>query len=105
MATYNVASAKHATLSAATVDTVNLTVYGRYIQVVHRGTVTNPIYVTIAKSASDPTAAGDNTLMVLSGVPLTVAWPVDSAGSTVQVKLISAGAEPYSVQVLSDRLT
>ena len=105
MATYNAANAKHQTLVAATQDTVNLTVYGRYLQIIHRGSVTNPIYVTVGKTAATATVAGDNTFVVTSSVPLVVPWPVDSAGATVQVNLISAGAEAYSVQVLGDRLT
>lgn len=104
MATYSISSAKHQTLTANTADTVNLTYYGRYVQVIHRGSATNPIYVTAGKAPTAATVGGDNTFAVLSTVPLVIPWPVDSAGTTLQLSLISAGAESYSVQVLGDRL-
>lgn len=103
MATNSVHSAAHATLIASTVDTVNLDVRGRYVQVVHRGSATNPIYFTLAASADTPTVAGDDTFVSTPSLPTVLAWPLD-ANVSAQVKLISAGAEPYSVQVLSDRL-
>jgi hypothetical protein len=102
MATYSVHTAAHKTLAAATVDTVNLDVYGRYIQVVHRGSSTNPIYFSAARAAATPTVAGDDEFVVVAGSPTILAWPIDGM-STAQLKLISAGAEPYSVQVLADR--
>ena len=104
MATYTAHIATHQTLTASTVDTVTLDAYGRYIEIVHRGSATNPIYFCVGRSAATPTVAGADTLVVLSTKPTVVPWPVDSPASTAQVKLISAGAEPYSVQVLQDRL-
>ena len=104
MASFSVQTAKHATLTAATVDSVTLAQQGRYIQIVHRGALANPLYVTLGKTPADPTAGGDNTIVVLSGSPVVVPWPHDSVATTT-VKLISAGAEPYSVQMLNDRLS
>ena len=104
MASYSVQSPKHQTLPAATVDSVSLANQGRYIQIVHRGAAANPLYVTAGRSPSDPTSGGDNTLVVMAGSPLVIPWPADSAFTTT-VKLISTAAEPYSVQVLNDRLS
>jgi len=104
MATYSELTSKHATLTAATVDSVTLSGPGRYIQIVHRGTTTNPLYITAGKTPTDPTSARDDTLVVLAGSPLVIPWPIDSVGTTT-VKVISAGAEAYSVQVLGDRLS
>ncbi len=107
MASYSVQTAKHQTLVASTVDDVTLASYGRYIQVLHRGSATNPIYFTVGRTAAataTPTAAGDNTFVAVAGVPVTVPWPIDSPGNAACVKLISAGAESYSVQVVADRL-
>ena len=103
MATYSVNTGEHATLTAATVDIVNLGVRGRYVQVVHRGSATNPIYFTLGATAATPAVAGDNTYVSTPSLPTVLAWPLD-ANASAQVRLISAGAEPYSVQVLSDRL-
>ena len=103
MATYSVSRAKHQTLVAATQDTVNLTYIGRYIQVLHRGSVTNPIYVTVGKTAATAVSGADDTLVATSTVPLIIPWPADAVASC-QVNLISAGAESYTVQVLADRL-
>lgn len=103
--TYSVSRAKHATLTGGNHDTVNLTYTGRYIQVIHRGSTTNPIYLTAGvATVATPTAAGDNTLVVTATVPLVIPWPVEAAGAC-QLVLISAGAEAYSVQVLGDRLS
>lgn len=107
MATYSVSVAKHQTLGVATVDDVSFNVYGKYLQVLHRGSATNPIYFTVGGSAATtatPSSTGDNVYVVTAGAPITVAWPF-TAGTTACVKLISAGAEPYSVQVINDRLS
>jgi hypothetical protein len=104
MATYAAHIATHQTLTANTADTVTLDVYGRYIEIVHRGSATNPIYFCVGRSPAAPTVAGNDTLIALSTKSTVVPWPVDSPASLAQIKLISAGAEPYSVQVLPDRL-
>jgi len=104
MASFSVQSAKHATLTAATVDSVTLAQQGRYIQIVHRGAAANPLYISAGKVPTDPTSGGDNFIAVIAGSPLVIPWPADSV-STTTVKVISAGAEPYSVQVLNDRLS
>jgi hypothetical protein len=109
MAVFNVSTASHATLTAATVDTVNLSTYGKIVRVLHRGALANPLYVTIGTVAAptaingtpDPTVAGNNTIAVIATGDnyVDLQWPPTSAGTTACVKVISAGAEPYSVQV------
>ena len=121
MAAFTVHTAKHATLGIATVDSVVLDVYGKSIQIVHRGAAANPIYITVGSIASvaavagtpgtpDPTVAGDDTFVVVAGTagnPLQISWPAGSYGNiggikqTACVKLISAAGEPYSVQVIN----
>lgn len=92
MATHSVALAKHATLSASTVDTITLTNDFQTVEVVHRtSTAADPIYFTV--DGSTPTVGGDNTYVVMPGGWKSVrAW----ANSDV-VKLISAGTPAYSV--------
>ncbi len=102
MASFTVQYAKHASLTAATEDRVTLNWQMRYLQIVHRGSTTNPIYVKVGKSPSAATVTGDDTFVVTAGAPLTLPWPIDAGGACV-VSLISAGAEPYSVQVVGDR--
>lgn len=90
MASHSVALSKHATLSAATVDTITLTVDYQAVEVKNRGT-SGDIYFTTDSSA--PTSAGDNTYFVGPGEGLVVrsGYNVDT------VKLISAGTPAYSV--------
>ena len=122
MAAFTVHTAKHATLGIATVDSVVLDVYGKSIQIVHRGAAANPIYVTIGNIASvaavagvpgtpDPVSAADDNYVVVAGTagnPLVVQWPATAMGNiggikqTACVKLICAAAEPYSVQVINE---
>ena len=110
MATSNKHSAVTVTLTAATADTVTLTETGAVIQIIHHGTTTDPIYFTsggganimlAAAAAATPTSEGDNCRAVMSGTALNIAYP---PASTACVKLISAGANKYTVQVLDGRL-
>jgi hypothetical protein len=90
MATFSVSRSKHATLGAATVDTVTLTKAYPFVEVVNRdATAANVIYFTTDGSA--PTVAGDNTIVVIPGQRVTV------APETLVVKVIGAAASPYSV--------
>lgn len=94
MATYpasGTAQSVHKTLTATTVDTIN--VGGGHTVVLSNRGATNPIYFTT--DGSTPTVEGDNTKVCL---------PNDSRDIRVRssvgsVKLISAGAQPYSVEV------
>jgi hypothetical protein len=93
MATYSVARSKHATLAAATVDTVNISSDTNYVEVVSRG----DDYISFTVDGSAPTVFGDNTFVVLPRGALQV---LDAGGPTSQVKVISASAIPYSVQAV-----
>jgi hypothetical protein len=90
MATYNVIKAKHQTLVASTVDTVNLSGGFNYVEVSNWGSAR--IFFTI--DGSTPTVGGDDSYPVGPGGSLPV--PVTTP-ATVAVKLISAGANDYSV--------
>lgn len=90
MATYSVAVAKHATLSAATVDTVTITETTTAVEVVNRSS-SDTIYFTV--NGTVPTSAGDDTFVVPPGGNLRVR----SKGTGRSVKLISSGAAAYSV--------
>jgi hypothetical protein len=99
MATYTVTRSKHATLTAATVDTVTVTPAGynattaigtHWTQVtVYNRDATNVIYLSI--DGSTPTVAGDNTFVVAAAQSVTLPF---GAGA---LNLISSGTPAYSV--------
>lgn len=91
MASYSEALSKHATLSAATVDTVTLTADYRSVEVKNRASSGSGIFFTV--DGSTPTVLGDDTFVVLPGEALVV----PSGLSSDAVKLISATADAYSV--------
>lgn len=92
MAAHSVAKSKHATLAAATVDTVTLTKDWRAVEVKNRGT--DEIYFTT--TATNPTVAGDDTYVVPAGESLVLSIP-PRPGLPDVVKLISSGTPGYSV--------
>jgi hypothetical protein len=89
MATYTVATSKHATLTANTVDTVTLGI-GTYVEVLNRST--SDIYFTLDNTT--PTIGGDDTLIVTAGTALRLP---ENSGQGMTVKLISASPSAYSV--------
>ena len=110
MATYNKNTALTKTLVAATADTVTFTDTGAVIQLTHHATTTDPIYFTIgggsdatnaAAAGATPTSEGDDCRVLLSGTSINVAYPTAAVAA---IKLISAGAVKYSIQVLAGRL-
>jgi hypothetical protein len=101
MATYTITTSTHQTLGASTVDTVNCPSSNfsapleSEVTVVNRGA--DYIYFTLATgggTAATPTAGGADTFVVPPSSALTIAKPA------TQVKLISASAIGYSVQVI-----
>jgi len=99
MATYNVNTAKHAVLTASTVDTVNLTNSASFVIVTNRTTSGDPIYFTYGdatKGVANPVVDADDTY--IAGLGMTMILPGD--GTAPQVKLISDSAQAYSVQVI-----
>lgn len=92
MAAYTVDRAKHATLVAATVDTVTLSEFS-VVEVLNRDGVA-AIYFTT--DGSTPTVAGDNTQVLPAAVGGVQVSTINISGTNV-VKLISAGTPSYSV--------
>lgn len=90
MASYSEALSKHATLAAATVDTVTLTVDYRQVAVKNRASSGSGIFFTV--DGSTPAVLGDDTFLVLPGEELVVSSLASDA-----VKLISATADAYTV--------
>lgn len=92
MATLSVVSSGHATLVAATVDTVNLSRESALLEVLNRNGAGELYFTT---DGSTPTVAGAETKVVpaQAGASLVLRRPV---GATV-VKLISSAAVSYSV--------
>lgn len=110
MAKYTATSAVHKTLTATTVDVVTLTSVGSGagedkpgITVVNR-TGTDEIYLTVSGTPTwptEPTVKGANTYVVPAAISsLRVLVDPGVLGTDVVVKLISAGAEAYSVEAL-----
>lgn len=101
MASGNAIKAYHSTLAAATVDTVTLDAWGKYLLVINKSTA-DYIYVTTDGSA--PTVEGANTYCVSPGQSKVLfnegVEPEPAlalSGSTV-VKLISSGTPKYGVE-------
>jgi hypothetical protein len=94
MAPYTVRQAKTQTLGAAVVDTVTLTGSFSAVEIVHHGTVANPIYANIGATGT-PTVAGDDEEVILPGERIRV--PGYGTGGTTVVSMISAGAATYTV--------
>lgn len=91
MASYNVLRSKHATLVAATVDTVTFNQEWRAVEVKNRATSGDIYFRT---DGTNPVVGADDTLFLGPGESLVVDFP---SGSPDAVKLISAGTPPYSV--------
>jgi hypothetical protein len=94
MAAYSEAKSKHYALTASQVDTVTLTGQVNFVEVIHHGNVSNPIYVLIGAAALVPTVAGDDTEVVLAGerVRFGVGRTADPA-----ISVICAGAATVSI--------
>ena len=94
MATYNVQRSKHATLGAGTVDTVNFAMAGRTLRVKNRAAAVGDIYFTV-DGQTDPVSLADDTYFAAFGENVVL----DDPGRIVQIRLISADATPYSVEL------
>ena len=93
MANYTVNFAKHATLTAAVVDTITINQPASFFIVTHRGNSGAPIYFTIGdtlETTPSPTVGGDNTFAIQLQVSLQI--PFD--GSPSFIKLISPDPQP-----------
>lgn len=94
MASYSAARAVHKTLTGTTVDTVTLASSADSVEVINRSG-TDPLYVTV--NGDVPTAAGDNTHIVLAGGFKEI--PVPPTGSSIVVKVIGNG-NAYTVEAV-----
>ena len=92
MATYNVVRAKHATLVATVVDTVNLSAAFSTVRITNRGTL-GTVFVRV--DGVDPAVGADETFAVKNDFEKEVPIPNTAA---VQVRLICSAASPYSVE-------
>lgn len=95
MAAYTEIKSKHATLVAATADSVTLTGQAQFVEIVHHGDDTDPIYFTTGAAVSAPTAAADDTEVILAGERLRIELPRQAEVRVVN--LVSAGTPTYSV--------
>lgn len=101
MATYSAVTVVNKTLTADTVDTVNLSQPATHLLIANLDHTGTTIYFTFAdatKGTVAPTVAGDNCYAVSHGPHGVISLPM--SGVPIQVKLISAGAQRYSVQVI-----
>lgn len=99
MATFTVNTAKHAVLSSNVVDEVTLNNPCSFLIVSNRTTSGQPIFFTFGdptKGVTAPTVGGDDCYVCLIGMTITI--PGD--GTRPLVKLISSGAQAYSVMVV-----
>lgn len=92
MATITAAFAAHATLTASTVDTVNINA-DNTVAVSNRGS--SDIYFTISSggTAATPAVANDSYICPAGQVKI-----ITGAQGVTQVKLISSGTPAYSVE-------
>lgn len=101
MATISANKAASATLSISTVDTVNLTNPAKRLIVWNRTHTGSSIFFTFAplsQGAPTPTVSGNDCYAVAHGPAGVIDLPAD--GVPLQVKLISAGSQDYSVMVV-----
>lgn len=92
--------AQHASLLAATADTVTLSNDGTTLVIKNHSTAAaDVIYWTIAfggASAAVPVSGADDTYRLNAGMLVEI--PTLDKGSSIQVGLISAGTPSYSVE-------
>lgn len=96
MASYTATISKHATLVAATVDTVTLPGAVNSVEVLNRDGVAE-IYFTV--DGTTPTVGGDDTQVLpatIGGIEVDTSQGVADTGTVV--KLISSGTPKYTVR-------
>lgn len=107
------------TLTPSTVATETLTAWAPYVAISISSSVAGVANVTLGKSTvTDPVVGADDTYVVTSGTTLIVRNPIPRSGlqtvdstysvltnptqASTTVKLISAAALVYSVQLVND---
>ncbi len=92
----NVVRAAHVSaLTASTVDTVNFSATGTCVMVTMRGAGDG--YFTI--DGSTPTVGGADTYICLANSSKAIEVGGEGKGAITQVKLVSSGTAPYSVEL------
>jgi hypothetical protein len=94
MASYSVATAKSATLTGTTADTVTLTQRWPFVEVMNRGA--NNITFVVDPNAAAPTALQDNGYVVAPGQTLTVPVNLFNASGQTVIQLVANG-DAYTV--------
>jgi hypothetical protein len=90
MASYSVQTAKHATTSAATVDTITFSAGGTGLRVRNRDS-TDVLYFRF--DGNDPAVAGDDSYFVGAGESLSM------DGVVSEIRVISSGTCDYSTEI------
>lgn len=90
MASYSVQTAKHATTSAATVDTITFSSNGTGLRVRNRDS-TDTLYFRF--DGTDPAVAGDDSYFVGAGESLSV------DNYVAEIRVISSSTCDYSVEI------
>lgn len=90
---------RHGTLTgSSTVDTVAITYPNAdWVAVIIREGATGPIYFTV--DGSEPTVGGNDTLIVQSVGEHARLVQIPTTAETVTVKMVSATADGYTVEV------
>ena len=95
MAAYSATKSVHETLVADTVDEVTISGWHGYIEVINRSGNAE-LFVTL--NGDDPEVLGDNTDIVTAAVGASLVLETsNTSGGDEVVKIISGGAESYSV--------
>lgn len=92
MANLTAAVAKHATLTAATVDKVTLSTHLGGVEVVNRDQGTSELYVRV--DGTDPTVGGDDCYVVPAASARTIVLP---DRGKCEARVICSAAVAYSV--------
>jgi hypothetical protein len=106
MASGSATEAYHSTLGVSAVDTVTLTTKAGFVDIISK-TVANDIFVSVnptdaTQTPTDPTVGGNGFYLVSQlgerRLRIPLAGGGSSAGRAVIIKLISGGANTYTVQ-------
>lgn len=89
---------RHGTLTANTAATVTVAGGRQEVGVTHKNpAATDPIYARADGTAA--TIAGNDTFTILPGMTRWIPRPRNLTGTNTNVSLISAGANPYEVEL------
>jgi hypothetical protein len=95
MASYAVTTAKHATLASSVVDIVTVSRSYGQVRIVNRSSGGGAAAIFVRLDGVDPAVTADNTFAVSPGQEKLLLPP---ATESIEVRVISSGAAPYSVE-------